>query len=618
MAVTKYLGFSVFGTPVGFEAKGNGLFERFPSLDRELYLDASDFSFVDKEAWYGVIALDLQDYGSTLIIAKWVRAKAMGSERGGGLRGAAIAFGGAQPNWGPAMRNLDSLFAQTSAFCEADGRFRVGREGWQVRLPELREADLSNLDLPDFENNGDRVAVILNSEQLLAHALEVTAGSLGLGVPRKWFFTSSQASLEKSKDQGAVYTAVLSMPLLMEHFMKSLNRGKKEAADRIQEQRKSFETQRDLERSELEQLEIRHQKEFAEIQSRLDAERERLKGEMESVRSFKEEHDQQKRALLSAQEEWARDENTRARKIKSLNDEIQRLEGKKEALPQDAEKSQRDIRGPKYEQVKTRESRPERNGKKRIAKPFKIAVLFGLSVFLTALVVLVFWFYFRKSGSSQNPTKKVEEVVSTPELEVDEPKLNAQDVVDRLRELSWDHGNVEGSLETRKEAVKNLEQLVGEETQICKECIWYALPSISHPRNEGNGPRNQLEKTSSVIQAHGAFENNGAIWDELVDEMMDAPFHKRNPSFILGRAGMQVVFKLKLNDFNQFKVKVIEEAKKQPFWEKLGWNSEEVLWEILMLYNTNDCLVNNWKAKAAYDIAIPALEEKKGPNTPAE
>lgn len=52
MAVTKYLGFSVFGTPVGFEAKGNGLFERFPSLDRELYLDASDFSFVDKEAWY--------------------------------------------------------------------------------------------------------------------------------------------------------------------------------------------------------------------------------------------------------------------------------------------------------------------------------------------------------------------------------------------------------------------------------------------------------------------------------------------------------------------------------------------------------------------------------------
>ena len=67
-----------------------------------------------------------------------------------------------------------------------------------------------------------------------------------------------------------------------------------------------------------------------------------------------------------------------------------------------------------------------------------------------------------------------------------------------------------------------------------------------------------------------------------------------------------------------FKVKVIDDAKKQPFWEKLGWNSEEVLWEILMLYNTNDCLVNNWKAKAAYDIAIPALEEKKGPNTPAE
>ena len=58
----------------------------------------------------------------------------MRSERGGGLRGAAIAFRGmAQPNWGPAMRNLESLFAQTSAFCEADGRFRVGREGWQVR-----------------------------------------------------------------------------------------------------------------------------------------------------------------------------------------------------------------------------------------------------------------------------------------------------------------------------------------------------------------------------------------------------------------------------------------------------------------------------------------------------
>ena len=604
-AITNFSGYAVFGTPEGFESIGNGLFERYPTLDSELYADARDFSFVGGEVWHGVMSLDLTGYGSTIIIAKWIRAKSIRSERGGGLRGAAIAFGGLQPNWGLAMRNLESLFAQTSAFCDADGRFRMGREDWQVRLPEVLPTDLSNLDLPDFENNGDRVAVFLNSEQLLAHAFEVTAGSLGLGVPRKWFFTTSQASLQKSKDEGAVYTAVFSMPLLMEHFINRLRENEADSEALIEASRMEL-GQKEYQYSETVRL---RESEFNESERRMKEAHGKLQSDRESLLYNQQKLKDESSSLDLEKKAWKQKESDRV----VLEENISQLKGQLANLKGEKPLSREQLNDRYYEGVKEGEKKERQRQKRLRRRNFKLT---GASLFLTLLVFVVF-----KVVVSLYPGLDGGEEGNGLSPEPGDPvgTIDVGSVIERLARCEWDPNEPKTSLKARKDIVATLTQLRGLESSLCVECFWYSIRKITHPDGVAleRSSRNSLDSTSAMLLRRADVQEVKQEWLDLKRSIDSAPFYL--DGFLLRNQDLQLTRPDSVNDYSAFREWLTNEARKQPFWETLGWDSDEVLWEILEIYNPNDCKEdNNWELKSEYLIAIPALEEKKATNTPAE
>lgn len=362
------IGYAVFGNPKGFETKGVGLFNQVQELVSELYLGSSEFSLPPGEVFDGLIGIQVPEIGPMCIWGRWAGAKGIDSERSGGWRGAAVVVAGSQPNWESAARNLDELFRQIGAQCDADGHFKTGKEEWQIRFPELLESDLTTVPLETMDGQSAQVAVALHASHDLIRAVELGMNSLGRGVPRRWFFATPKA-IEYAKRNGAGFKAVLGFPDLMAHFLDSMGQKKNALKSKM---------------SEVQQNEAKIQDHRAQLRKKeegLEAEKRGLQ-ERESK-------------LHEAEDQWNSKLKEKEVQLQSL---VQQIAGARQEL--DGLKKQG---APARNQLKKAEDEGREKGYQEGQNDMdalwmgraRVAGMIALSLMLTAVVLGVYAFFFR-------------------------------------------------------------------------------------------------------------------------------------------------------------------------------------------------------------------------------